>query len=161
SPEQLLGRELDHRSDIFSLGVVLYELVSGQKPFLGKTVGEIINSVVNRQPDSLGLQNPIFSPALDGIIFKCLEKEPANRYADARQLASELTRLRDKPEHASATAAHDKTLVVRTSPSAEPQVEPTKLWQLASKSIHPVYRSTAILLGWVILLVAAAAGFFL
>src|SRR5258708_3937186 len=63
SPEQALGRRLDQRSDIFSVGVVLYELVTGQRPFPGKTTGETINSIVNHEPEPLGLENPIYSPA--------------------------------------------------------------------------------------------------
>ena len=96
SPEQMLGRELDNRSDIFNLGVLLYELVTGQKPFLGKTVGETLNNVVNQVPEPLGLDNPLFSPALDRIIFKCLEKDPSKRYDSAKELAADLRELYEK-----------------------------------------------------------------
>jgi len=65
SPEQALGHELDCRSDIFSLGIVLHEMISGHKPFTGKTVGETINNVINKPPHPLGLTNPVFTPALD------------------------------------------------------------------------------------------------
>jgi serine/threonine-protein kinase len=102
SPEQVLGRELDNRSDLFSLGVVLYELVSGQKPFRGRTVGETINNVVNQAPEPLGLENPVYSPALDAIIFKCLEKEPQKRYESAKALARDLAKLRTESERANA-----------------------------------------------------------
>src|SRR5215468_7768202 len=54
SPEQALGQELDHRSDIFSLGAVLHEMISGQRPFPGKTLGEVINNVINKPPGPLG-----------------------------------------------------------------------------------------------------------
>src|SRR5882672_5334409 len=160
SPEQVLGRQLDHRSDIFSLGVVLYELIAGQKPFLGKTVGETINNVVNQRPDSLGHENPHFQPTLDGIVLKCLEKEPEKRYAAAKLLAAELTRLKNESEQTSAANVRDETRVVRTDHSSGTRVETTKLWQLAGKASQPAHRSAAIMAGLIVLLVAAAFGFY-
>jgi serine/threonine protein kinase/tetratricopeptide (TPR) repeat protein len=131
SPEQALGRELDNRSDIFSVGVLLYELVAGNRPFLGKTVGEVINNVVNQEPAPLELENPLFSPALDNIIFKCLEKDPAKRYASARDLATELVQLREQVEQASLAS---RTLVSTPIPKAAGERQPTKLWQLVQRS---------------------------
>jgi len=160
SPEQVLGHALDHRSDIFSLGVVLYELITGQKPFLGKTVGETTNSIVNRRPEALGLENPIFSPALDRIVFKCLEKDPENRYAAAKQLAAELTELEGQSERASTASARNEMPVATTAPAVEPQAATTKLWQLASKANQPAYSSAAIMAGLIILLGAVALGFY-
>jgi serine/threonine protein kinase/tetratricopeptide (TPR) repeat protein len=106
SPEQALGRELDPRTDIFSLGVVLYELIAGQRPFLGATVGEVINNVINQPPEPLGVENPVFAPALDRIVGRCLEKDPRNRYASAKGLAEDLARLQAEIVHA---AGEDKT----------------------------------------------------
>jgi len=101
SPEQALGREIDPRSDIFSLGVVLYELIAGQRPFLGKTVGELINNIINQPAQSLGIETPPVSPALDGIVLKCLEKDPQKRYETAGALAhdlAEIKKLLDQPQ---------------------------------------------------------------
>jgi TolB-like protein/tetratricopeptide (TPR) repeat protein len=131
SPEQALGRELDQRSDIFSLGVVLYELIAGQRPFLGKTVGETINNIVNQTPDSLGLENPIFSPALDGIIFKCLEKDPAKRYSSGKALAEDLNRLKVESERA---MAGRETPVATPAPAVVTPTESTGLWELAGQA---------------------------
>jgi len=133
SPEQALGRTLDPRTDIFSLGVVLYELVAGQRPFLGQTVGETINNIVNQPPASLGLENPVFSPMLDDIICKCLEKEPEKRYASAKELAADLRKLKDDSERALSATAHGKIPTPAVTPApAEPQ--PTALWKLAAKA---------------------------
>ena len=133
SPEQALGAELDQRSDIFSLGVLLYELVTGQRPFLGKAVGEIINKIVNESPRPLGLDNPRYTPALDDIIFKCLEKNPDKRYASAKALAEDLTRLLAGTGQPAAPAPK----------AAAPAAFETKLWQLAAKSkTNPTWVNT-------------------
>jgi TolB-like protein/Flp pilus assembly protein TadD len=161
SPEQVLGYEVDHRSDIFSLGVVLYELVAGQKPFVGKTVGETTNNIVNRRPDSLALETQAFSPALDKIIFKCLEKEPANRYAAAREIAADLARLKEEPKPVAAAAMRNATPPVSPGPSAESTPARTKLWQLAAKANRLSNRSTTLIATVVLLLAAAALGFYL
>ena len=120
SPEQVLGRDVDPRSDLFSLGVVLYELIAGQRPFLSKSVGEILNLIVNQQPEPLGLENPLFSPALDGIIFKCLEKDPVKRYPSGRALADDLNRLRADSERAAALASGRETPVATPAPKIVP-----------------------------------------
>jgi serine/threonine-protein kinase len=125
SPEQALGQELDDRSDIFNVGVVLYELLTSRKPFQGKTVGETINSIINLKPEPLGLENPVFTPALDNIIFKCLEKEPAKRYASAGILAQDLARLKSETEQKRPSAA--------AVPVPIASADDTKLWQLAHK----------------------------
>ena len=160
SPEQLLGREVDHRSDIFSLGVVLYELATGQRPFLGKTVGEVINSVVNQRPEMLNLEEPGFSSALEAVLFKCLEKDPQRRYASARQLATDLGRLKEHSGQAAKANAREGTLAATTSASSAPRPEPTKLWQLAPKSIRPADRSLVIVAGCIVLLAAGALGIY-
>lgn len=93
SPEQALGQTLDPRSDIFSLGVVLYEMLVGQRPFLGKTVAEVINNIINQPPPPTGLDDSPRAPALEQIVFKCLEKQPERRYASAGDLAADLRKL--------------------------------------------------------------------
>lgn len=133
SPEQALGRELDPRTDIFSLGVVLYELMAGQRPFLGKTVAETINNIVNQPPASLGLENPVFSPVIDHIIFKCLEKEPEKRYGSARELTADLRKLKEDSERALSTAAHERTSTPLATP-APGERQPTALWKLAANA---------------------------
>lgn len=109
SPEQVLGREVDQRSDLFSLGVVLYEMLVGQRPFLGRTVGEAINNVVNQTPSPLGIVSPPNAPALDGIVLKCLEKDPARRYASARELEDDLIKVRNLTDQAETLATSTPT----------------------------------------------------
>jgi serine/threonine-protein kinase len=93
APEQLDGAAGDVRSDLFALGTVLYELVSGANPFLGKTASSTAARILTVDPAPLSRLNPIFPPALDAIVAKCLKKDPAERYVSAAEVAAELDAL--------------------------------------------------------------------
>ncbi|WP_197532380.1 protein kinase domain-containing protein [Symmachiella macrocystis] len=100
APEQAAGRtkDVDESSDIYALGVVLYELLVGKPPILGETVLETLQKVVSEEPPSLRKQRPEIPRELAVICLKCLEKTPAQRYATAGDLAADLRRfLRGDP----------------------------------------------------------------
>ena len=157
SPEQALGHSLGPTTDIFSLGVVLYELVAGQRPFLGQTVGESINSIVNQAPAPLGLQDPLFTPVLDQIIFKCLEKDPEKRYLSARELASELRELKPGLDpDASAVEVTDLPSVLTPG-----ERQPTALWKLAARARSGQKTVLRRLIALVVVAVLAAGGWVL
>src|SRR5437660_6723129 len=94
SPEQALGRKNDHRSDIFSVVVVLYEMATGQRPFRGDTDTETIDKIVHADATAVARLNYKVVPELERIIRKCLEKNPEDRYQSARELLVDLRNLR-------------------------------------------------------------------
>lgn len=90
SPEQALGENLDVRTDVFSLGVVLYEMAAGEPPFRGSTVAGILGSILAESPAKPSIANPAIPARLDRVILKALEKEPEERYQSVERLSEDL-----------------------------------------------------------------------
>lgn len=111
SPEQVQGFQVDHRTDIFSFGVLLYELVSGQSPFKGLHETAIIYEIVNVDAEPVSILKPDLPPDVDAILMECLAKDPDERYQSAKEIAKDLRKL--KRESSKTTAS--RVLAVRQS----------------------------------------------
>ena len=112
APEQIEGGTIDARTDIFSFGVLLYEMVSGKKAFEGETAASLIAAILEREPQRLSAVQPLAPPALDRIVATCLAKDPDDRWQSARDLMRALQWVRDS----GSAVAHSQSAASRRVP---------------------------------------------
>src|SRR5271169_661569 len=119
SPEQVRGKELDARTDLFSFGVVLYEMATGAVPFRGDTSGVITEAILNRAPVAPVRLNPEVPPKLDDTINKALEKDRDLRYQTASEMRADLKRLKRDTDSGRVSASSSARSAIE-NPAAEP-----------------------------------------
>jgi len=151
-PEQFTGAPIDGRADLFSLGVILYALATGEQPFPGETMTAVSYKVVYTEPIPPAKLNPAVPARLEAVILKCLAKSPADRYQTGEELAQDLVAMRTNAPAATlrtaapvASGAADVTLAAAPSAISHPAAQTPSLAPAAQKSASaPETRPVAI-----------------
>src|SRR5262245_11238801 len=132
SPEQVRGQEVDHRADIFSFGMILYEMLSGQRPFAGDSAADVMSAILKEEPPELTAANTRVPQGLERLIRRCLEKQPERRFHSAHDLGYALEAL------STSSGARLETLAVPTAvgmSSATPLLAGREKWWIGATAI--------------------------
>ncbi len=127
SPEQLRGQPTDHRSDIFSFGAILYEMLSGRRAFRGQSTADTISAILREDPPDLSQTNKAVSPALERVVHHCLEKNPEERFHSASDLGFAIEAL--------SGSAGTTTTVLSPLPSSKRKFAQLLPWVLAGTAL--------------------------
>jgi tRNA A-37 threonylcarbamoyl transferase component Bud32 len=130
SPEQILDHELTHRSDMFSLGVLLYQLLTGLKPFKGASTADVLDSVLKHDPVAPSSLRAELPRALDEVVARMLQKSPQDRHAGWAELALDLARVGRLSVYDQAVRDSEKYTALRTAPLLQALTD-AELWELA------------------------------
>jgi tetratricopeptide (TPR) repeat protein len=144
SPEQVRARELDARSDLFSFGSVLYEMVTGDLPFHGESSAMVCEAIVNRAPVAMVRLNHDVPPKLEDIINRALEKDRDLRYQHAADMRAELQRLKRDTETGRFAAASSGTLAAGQESGSQPAAQPLSPASGSSAALMPSPSSSAV-----------------
>ena len=158
APEQIQGGEVDHRSDIFSFGVLLFEMLAGKLPFRGEHEAAMVYSIVNEEPQPIDQLLPDLSPIVVNLIQRCLEKDPNDRYQHFDDIVADLRRSQKKTSKIARSSAYVPVQGPHEQPSPT-LVPPTQAIQATARKKKPliIYAAT----GGVLAVVAVVAWMFL
>ncbi|HTY36028.1 MAG TPA: protein kinase, partial [Bacteroidota bacterium] len=156
APEQIQGGEVDHRSDIFSFGVLFFEMLTGKLPFRGEHEAAMVYSIVNEEPQQLEQLRSDVPPLLSGLIARCLEKDPADRFQHMDDVVSELRRAQKKTSKVMRSSAYTPVQPASDQPVSEPHPVPQSPAPAPAGNRRPV---RYILAAGVLVILALAAWF--
>ncbi len=142
SPEQLKGKPVDQRSDIFSLGTILYAMATGKHPFLADSSAEVISSILSHHPPEVSEIKEELPGYLSSVIRRCLEKDPEDRYQSARWLEDDLVKLRDGID----SGSWPQTVVISDTAKAKRRAIRVPRWALALVALAAVVVAGAMVI---------------